>query len=70
MSSNRQFGLIDVIVGGCEYHLTRKATFESGKQYQCTITVNKLGEGVNIGIEGWEDSGIDYGGDSGARWQV
>ena len=57
--------LIDVTVGGCEYHLARKATFESGKQYQCTITVNKLGEGVNIGIEGWEDSGIDYGGEVG-----
>lgn len=57
--------LMDVTVGGCEYHLARKATFESGKQYQCTITVNKLGEGVNIGIEGWEDSGIDYGGEVG-----
>lgn len=57
--------LMDVTVGGCEYHLVRKATFESGKQYQCTITVNKLGEGVNIGIEGWEDSGIDYGGEVG-----
>lgn len=57
--------LIDVTVGGCEYHLARNASFESGKQYECTITVNKLGEGVNIGIEGWEDSGIDYGGDVG-----
>lgn len=36
---------------------------ESGRVYILTITVNDLGQGgMNIGIEGWEDNGEDYGG--------
>ena len=36
--------------------------FEPGKLYACTITVDELGDGVNLGIDSWEDLGIDYGG--------
>ena len=30
--------------------------------YACTITVDELGDGVNLGIDSWKDLGIDYGG--------
>lgn len=54
--------LVKLNVGGIPYSLVQTAVFESGMQYTCSITVNRLGQGVNIGIGEWEDSGIDYGG--------
>ena len=54
--------LVKLNVGGIPYSLVQTAVFESGMQYSCSIKVNRLGEGVNIGIGEWEDSGIDYGG--------
>jgi hypothetical protein len=54
--------LIKVTVGDYSYTLTQTVTFESNKQIKCTLTVDKIEEGLNIGISGWETSDIDYGG--------
>ena len=34
----------------------------SNKRLKCTITVDKVTEGVKVGIGGWEDYGEDFGG--------
>lgn len=36
--------------------------FSSNTRKKCTLTVNKLSEGINVGIGGWEDDENDYGG--------
>ena len=54
--------IIKVVVGKNIYNLNQTVTFESGKQHTCTLKVNKIGEGVNITIGGWESSGDDFGG--------
>ena len=54
--------LIKVIVGEREYTLVQTISFKSNKQHRCTITVNRIGEGVNIGIGGWETDDTDFGG--------
>jgi cytochrome c-type biogenesis protein CcmE len=54
--------LIKVTVGSYSYTLTQSVTFESNKQIKCTLTVNKVEGGLNIGISGWETSDVDYGG--------
>ena len=54
--------IIKVVVGPNLYNLNQTFTFESGKQHTCTLKVNKIGEGVNITIGGWESDGNDFGG--------
>jgi hypothetical protein len=54
--------IVKVCVGSNEYNLNQTVTFESGKLHTCTIKVNKIGEGVNITIGGWEVDGDDFGG--------
>ena len=54
--------IIRVTVGANEYSLVQTISFQSNKQHKCTITVNKIGEGVNIGISGWETDDTDFGG--------
>jgi hypothetical protein len=54
--------LIKVTLNDYTYTLTQTVTFESNKQIKCTLTVDKIEEGLNIGISGWETSDIDYGG--------
>lgn len=54
--------LIKVSVGGNEYVLKQTVAFEANKQHTCTLTVAKTGEGINIGIGGWETDENDYGG--------
>lgn len=54
--------LVKVTVGEKTYTLNQTVKFESNKQYKCTITVNRISEGVNIGIGGWEKGEIDFGG--------
>ena len=54
--------VINMTVGGKSCHLGMDVIFEPGKMYSCTITVDELGDGVNLGIDSWEDLGIDYGG--------
>ena len=53
--------LIKVTVGEREYSLVQTVTFLSNKQHKCTMTVNRIGEGVNIGIGGWETDDTDFG---------
>lgn len=53
---------ITVTVDGRDYNLKKEFTFVSGKRHQFTVTVNKLSNGINVGISDWEDDGIDNGG--------
>jgi hypothetical protein len=54
--------LIKVTLNDYTYTLTQTVTFEQNKQVKCTLTVDKIEEGLNIGISGWETSDVDYGG--------
>lgn len=54
--------LIVVTVNGTEYALKKGFTFVSGKRHKFTVTVNKTGSGVNVGIGGWEEDEEDNGG--------
>lgn len=56
--------LIKVTVDGIVYTLNSSINFESGKQYKCTVKVSKMSNGINIGIDGWETDGVDYGGEA------
>ena len=53
--------LIKVTVGEREYSLVQTVSFQSNRQHKCTMTVNRIGEGVNIGIGGWETDDTDFG---------
>lgn len=53
--------LIKVTVGERDYTLVQTISFQSNKQHKCTITVDRIGEGVNIGIGGWETDDTDFG---------
>lgn len=54
--------LVKIEIGGNEYTLMQNMTFEANKQHSCTITVNRTGEGINIGIGSWETDDTDSGG--------
>ena len=54
--------LIKVTIGEKEYALNKSAKFESGKQYTCTLTIERTNQGINIGIGGWEVGDDDFGG--------
>ena len=41
--------------------LIQSMEFKSGTQHTCTLKINKLSEGVNITIGGWENDDTDYG---------
>ena len=56
--------LIVVTVNGTEYALKKGFTFQSGRQHKFTVTVNKTGSGVNVGVGGWEEDDWDNGGDA------
>ena len=53
---------VSIVLAGLER--SRKTALEimSNKRLKCTITVDKVTEGVNVGIGGWEDYGEDFGG--------
>lgn len=53
---------ISVTVDGREYKLNKEFTFVGGKRHQFTVTVNKTSNGINVGINDWEDDGKDNGG--------
>ena len=40
----------------------KDAKYEGGKRYNCTVTLSKTSEGVNVTIGDWDDDGTDYGG--------
>lgn len=54
--------LIKVTIDENQYVLTQTMTFEANKQHTCTLTVNRTGNGINIGIGGWDSDDIDHGG--------
>lgn len=54
--------LVTVTVDGRDYNLSKAFTFESGKSYQMTVTVNKTSSGINVNITKWNSDGTDYGG--------
>lgn len=54
--------LIVVTVDGVDYTLSRSMTFKANKQHRFTVTLNKVSNGVNVGIGGWETDEEDYGG--------
>lgn len=56
--------LIVVTINGTEYILSRAMTFKANKQHKFTVTVNKAGNGINVGIGSWETDEEDYGGDA------
>ena len=56
--------LIVVTVDGVDYTLSRSMTFKANKQHRFTVTLNKVSNGVNVGIGGWEEDEEDYGGDA------
>lgn len=53
---------VSIVVAGLAR--SRKTALEilSNKRLKCTITVDKVTEGVNVGIGGWEDYGEEFGG--------
>ncbi len=56
--------LVVVSVNGTDYTLSRSMTFKPNKQHKFTVTLNKVSNGVNVGIGGWESDEEDYGGDA------
>ena len=54
--------LIIVTVDGVNYTLSKGFTFKANTQHRFTVTVNKVNNGVNIGIGGWEIDETDNGG--------
>ncbi len=54
--------LITIGVGGKEYNFTKEFRFESNKEHNFTITVNKTSNGINVNIDPWENDGTDNGG--------
>lgn len=55
--------LITITINDVEYTLKLGATFVANQQHTITVTINRLSNGVNIGIGGWGD-GTDYSGDA------
>lgn len=54
--------LVTLTVDGQERSLVQTIEFTSNSRKKCTLTVNKLNEGVNVNIGGWDDDDTDYGG--------
>ena len=56
--------LVVVTVDGTDYTLSRAMTFKANRQHKFTVTLNKVSNGVNVGIGGWEIDEEDYGGNA------
>ena len=54
--------LITLDVNGMERTLAKSIEFSSNSRKKCTLTINKISEGINVGIGGWENDDTDYGG--------
>ena len=54
--------LISLKVGGYSFSIKETIAFKSNTQHKVTLTVNKISEGINIGIGEWETDNTDYGG--------
>lgn len=53
---------VSLVVAGLARSLKAPLEIVSNHRRRCTITVDKVTEGVNVGIGGWEDDGEDFGG--------
>ena len=54
--------LLTITVDGLERTLTASVEIESNIKKKCRVTINKVSEGINVGIGGWEESEEDFGG--------
>lgn len=55
--------LVSLMVDDMERNLVvERIEFTSNTRKRCTITVNKINEGINVDIGGWEEDEVDYGG--------
>ena len=53
--------LVTITVDGRDRTLSKNLQFVSNTRKKCTITIDKLNEGINVSIGGWIDDGTDYG---------
>lgn len=53
--------LVKIKVGENEYVLKTSVNLLSGKQHRCTIVVNRTSEGINIGVDPWEEGDVYSG---------
>lgn len=53
---------VKMTVAGIKRSLKTSLEIVPNRRKRCTITVNKVTEGVNVGIGGWEDDDEDFGG--------
>lgn len=54
--------LIVLTVNGVDYALKKGFSFRQGVKHKFTVTVNKTGNGINIGVSDWEEDEEDNGG--------
>ena len=54
--------LISLKVGSYSFSIKETIAFKSNTQHKISLTVNKISEGINIGIGDWEVDNTDYGG--------
>lgn len=54
--------LITVNVDGRDFNLKKAFEFVGGTRHKFTVTLSKTSSGINVGIDQWEDEGIDNGG--------
>lgn len=54
--------VVKVVLDENEYILKQTVSFVANKSQECTLTINRIGEGVNIGIGAWDNDGTDFGG--------
>lgn len=54
--------LISLRIGQDSFSLKETISLKSNTQHKVTLTVNKVSEGINIGIGNWENDNQDYGG--------
>ena len=54
--------LITVNVDGRDFNLKKAFEFVGGTRHKFTVTLSKTSNGINVGIDQWEDEGIDNGG--------
>lgn len=54
--------LIVLTIDGVDYALKKGFTFRPGVKHKFTVTVNKTGTSINIGVNDWEEDKEDNGG--------
>lgn len=54
--------IVEIRIGESVYKLRRTITFEAGKVYTFTVTIQRVEGGVNVGIGSWDVVDQDFGG--------